>query len=188
MKFGNFIFIIDKNRNKTCMQPILQLNSTSFMFNNIFCEMNIKKVIHSRRAGGNGGTVLISSWKCNYSIYLDIQVYCILGYLSDIHSFMPSIGSWCVIIHVSIIHVYIDHSPEKSCFQSLSHVSDFWFLCHVLPTPPSVFNLQALDWVHCEEETDAYYQLSWNTYKILFFYKFLKFVLSTKIRAFQKIP
>ena len=25
--------------------------------------------------GGNGGTILISSWKCNFSIYLDIQVY-----------------------------------------------------------------------------------------------------------------
>ena len=44
------------------------------MFNNIFSEMNIKKVIHwgGRR---NGGTVLISSWKCNYSIYFEIQVY-----------------------------------------------------------------------------------------------------------------
>ena len=28
------------------------------------------------------------------------------------------------------------------------------------PTPPTVFNLQASDWVHCEEETGAYYQLS----------------------------
>ena len=27
----------------TSIQPILKLNSTSFMFNNIFCEMNIKK-------------------------------------------------------------------------------------------------------------------------------------------------
>ena len=26
------------------------------------------------------------------------------------------------------------------------------------PTPPTVFNLQASDWVHCEEETGAYYQ------------------------------
>ena len=48
------------------------------MFNNIFCESNIKKVIHWSLGvgpGGNGGTVLISSWKCNYSIYLDIKVY-----------------------------------------------------------------------------------------------------------------
>ena len=27
------------------------------------------------------------------------------------------------------------------------------------PTPPTVFNLQASDGVHCEEETGAYYQL-----------------------------
>ena len=35
------------------------------------------------------------------------------------------------------------------------------------PTPPTVFNLQASDWVHCEEETGAYYQLSRFTYKLL---------------------
>ena len=52
------------------MQPILKSNSTSFMFNNIFCEMKGKKVIHF-----NGGTVQIVSWKCNFGIYLDIQVY-----------------------------------------------------------------------------------------------------------------
>ena len=38
--------------------------------------MNIKKVIHFGEEGvGNVGTVLFSSWKCNYSIDLDIQVY-----------------------------------------------------------------------------------------------------------------
>ena len=43
----------------------------------IFCEMNIKKVIYWGRGGawGNGENILISSWKCNFSIYLDIQVY-----------------------------------------------------------------------------------------------------------------
>ena len=50
------------------------------MINNIFCEITIKKVIHWVKGGaqgewGNGETVLISSWKCNYSIYFDIQVY-----------------------------------------------------------------------------------------------------------------
>ena len=45
------------------------------MFNNIFCEVKGKKVIHWGGAGGNGGTILITSWKCNFSIYLDIQVY-----------------------------------------------------------------------------------------------------------------
>ena len=41
------------------------------MFYNIFSEMKGKKVTH----WGEWGTVLIPSWKCNYSIYLDIQVY-----------------------------------------------------------------------------------------------------------------
>ena len=70
------MFIIYKNGNKTSIQPILKFNSTSFMFNNIFCEMYIKKVIHwGGGAWRNGGTVLISSWKCNFSIHLYIHVY-----------------------------------------------------------------------------------------------------------------
>ena len=72
-KFGHSTFIIHKNENKTSMQPILKSNSTSFMFNNIFCEMKGKKVIHWGGIGGNGGTVVIASWKCNLGIYLDIQ-------------------------------------------------------------------------------------------------------------------
>ena len=47
-------FIIHKNGTKTSIQPILKSNSTSFIFNNIFCEMNIK-VIHSG-AWGEWGT------------------------------------------------------------------------------------------------------------------------------------
>ena len=37
--------------------------------------MKGKKVIHWGVAWGNGGTVRIASWKCNFGIYLDIQVY-----------------------------------------------------------------------------------------------------------------
>ena len=33
------------------------------------------KELSTGEAWGHGGTVLISSWKCNYSIYLDIKVY-----------------------------------------------------------------------------------------------------------------
>ena len=40
------------------------------------------------------------------------------------------------------------------------------------PTPPTVFNLQASDWVHCEEEMGAYAQMTFNTYKL--FKKFLQ--------------
>ena len=72
--FINCTFIIHKNGNKISIQPILISNSTSFMINNNFCEMKDKKVIHCG-ALGNGGTVLITSWKCNFSIYLDIQEY-----------------------------------------------------------------------------------------------------------------
>ena len=43
MKFVNCTLIIHKNGNKTSIQRILKSNYTSFMFNNIFCEMNIKK-------------------------------------------------------------------------------------------------------------------------------------------------
>ena len=45
-KYVNCAFIIQKNGNKTSIQPILKSNSTSFKFNNIFCEMKGKKVIH----------------------------------------------------------------------------------------------------------------------------------------------
>ena len=57
------------------------------------------------------------------------------------------------------------------------------------PTPPTVFNLQASDWVHCEEEAGSYYQLSRFTYKLVKekIQNFLKFIL-IKSSAFQKIP
>ena len=73
-KFVNRMFIIYKNGNKTCIQPILKSNYTSFMFNNNFCEMNIKKVTH-RGAWGKGGIVLISSWNCNFQVITWISKY-----------------------------------------------------------------------------------------------------------------
>ena len=75
-KFVHCTFIIHKNRNKTSIQSILKSNSTSFMFYNIFSEMKVKKLsTGGGGAWGNVVTILISSWKCDYSIYLDIQVY-----------------------------------------------------------------------------------------------------------------
>ena len=41
-KFVNYTFIICKDSNKTSIQPIIKFYLTSFMFNNIFCEMTIK--------------------------------------------------------------------------------------------------------------------------------------------------
>ena len=46
LKFVHSTFIIHKNGNKTSIQPILKSNSTSYMLNNLFCEMKGKKVIH----------------------------------------------------------------------------------------------------------------------------------------------
>ena len=73
-KFVHSTFIFHKNGNKQVYNPSL-CSSTSFMFNNIFCEMKGKTVIHWGGPGGNGGPVLILSWRCNFSSYLDIQVY-----------------------------------------------------------------------------------------------------------------
>ena len=57
------------------------------------------------------------------------------------------------------------------------------------PTPPRIFNLQASDWVHCEEETAAYYQLSRLTYKLIFFLFFFKVAYFAKKDAlFEKLP
>ena len=69
------MYIIHKTVNKTSIQPILKSNSTSFMFNNIFCEMKGKKVMYWGWPGEMGGTVQIAYWKCNFGIYLDIQYY-----------------------------------------------------------------------------------------------------------------
>ena len=71
-KFVNCMFIIHKNCNKTSIQPILKLNSTSFMFKHIFCEMNIKKVIHW---GGLGkwGNLLNFLFEMEFQVYTNIQ-------------------------------------------------------------------------------------------------------------------
>ena len=52
------------------------------------------------------------------------------------------------------------------------------------PSPPTVFNLQALDWVHCEEETGSHIGISQRTSKLVhFFYKFLNvFILEKDTR------
>ena len=51
-------------------------------------------------------------------------------------------------------------------------------------TPPTVFNLQASDWVHCEEETGVCTELSQNTYKLVSISKnSIKFI----IHFFQKM-
>ena len=46
--------------------------------------------------GRKGGIVLISVWNCNYKYLLGYPSI-LLGYPSNIHTCISSIGSWCVI-------------------------------------------------------------------------------------------
>ena len=57
---------------------------------------------------------------------------------------MPSIGSLCVGSFYSLIFVSYNCSPEKWCSGTQK------------PTPCTVFNLQASDWVYYEEETGVH--------------------------------
>ena len=100
------------------MQPILKSKSTSFIINKNFWEMKGKKVIHWVGGWGNGGAAQIASWKCNFSIYLDIQVYyldikaitTLLGLLLVLYALLPSIY---------FIFLSYNHSPEKWHFPAL---------------------------------------------------------------------
>ena len=119
------------------------------MFNKKICEVKDKKVIH-RGGWGNGGTIQIASWKCNFSIYLDIQaittLFCLLLVL---YVLVPSIYSF---FYLTTALLKLDIFRHSKSFAAHS------------------FNLQASDWVHCEEETGAYYQLYRHTYKLVFFF------------------
>ena len=125
------------------------------MFNNIFCEMTGKKVIHLG-GWGNGGTVLITSWKCNFSIYLDIQVY----YLDN----------------QAITALYAFYWLFMCCFLLFSHFSTLSLKSDIFRNQKdnwaTVFNLQALDWFHCEEETGAHLSMSQFSSKLVSFFYF----------------
>ena len=106
--------------------------------------MNNKKVIHVGGGGGwgNGGTFLIFYWKCNYSIYLDIQVY--YFYIQAISTLL------CLLLVLYVLFPSI---------HSFFYITKVTFSSTQKPTSPIVFNLQASDWVHCEEEMGTYYQI-----------------------------
>ena len=112
-------------------------------------------------AWGIGRTVQIASWKSNFSIYLDIQVY----YL-DIQA-ITTLLCLQLVLYVLVPSIY-----SFSILQLFS-----WkvtFSGSQKPTPPTVFNLQASDWVHCEEETGAHYQLSLLKKRIINFMEFFE--------------
>ena len=129
-------------------------------------------------AGGNGGTVLISSWKCNFSIYLDILVYYLdIQAITTLYAFYWSFMCWFLLyIHFSVLQPIswkVTFSGTQKCSQ------------------PTVFNLQASDWLRCEEETGAHYSISRRTSKLfkknLWILKVAYFG-TKKYAYFQKIP
>ena len=135
----------------------------------------VKKLSTGRGGWGNGGAVQIASWKCNFSIHLDIQVY----YL-DIKAITTLLGLLLFFMRCFLLFIHI------STLQPLSWKVTFSGTQKSLQ--PTDFNLQASDWLLCEEETGAHYQLHRLTYKLwtLFFKKNLSCLFCLKkIRTFQ---
>ena len=96
------------------MQSILKLNSISFIINNIFCEMNIKKVIHRGRGLGKSANLPNFLFEVQYQVYTNIQaISTLVCLLFDDNGF--------VMCHYSIFYNtrYKNCTPEKWCFQSL---------------------------------------------------------------------
>ena len=128
--------------------------------------------------GGNVGPVLISSWRCNFSIYLDIQVY----YLD-----MQAITT-----------LYPFYWLYMCCFLLFSHFSTLQPLSWKVTfsgtkkiIEPTVFNLQVSDWLHCEEETGAHLSMSQFSSKLVsFFVLILKVAYfgTKKYVIFKKLP
>ena len=50
--------------------------------------MTIKKVIHWVGGGGSGGV-----WRLRLNFLLEVQLQYLLGYPSNVNTFMPSVGS-----------------------------------------------------------------------------------------------
>ena len=138
----------------------------------------VKKLFTRGGAWGNGRTVQIASWKCNFGIYFDIQVY----YL-DIQAITTLLCLLLVLLCLFLLYI------NFSTLQLLSWKVTFSGI--QIPLQPTVFNLLASDWVHCEEETCAYYQLSRHTYKLLIFFlqiSKVSYFAPKKYTDFKKFP
>ena len=147
---------------------------------------------------------------CNFTIYFDIQAYyldipsILLGYPSSIHTFMPTIGSWCVIINFSTIHVIwtpllkIDISGHFKAYSSLSFKPTGIGIAHMgKPRSTSKFEhffLQIYKAVYfAKKKTPAFQQIPenllfsfflkliiWNTYIFTKCVNYFKFSISLK--------
>ena len=77
------------------------------------------KKLSTARGGGNGGTVLIYSWKYNYNIYLDIQA------IPHFYAFY-----WFLMFNYWFLYntLYKNRSPENLRFHALKSLllPEFW--------------------------------------------------------------
>ena len=109
--------------------------------------------------GGNEGPVLISSWRCNFSIYLDIQVYYLdIQAITTLYAF-----NWLYMCSFLLFSYF-------STLQPLSWKVTFSGTKKLIE--PTVLNLQASDWLHCEEETSAHLSMSQFSSKFVSFLYF----------------
>ena len=132
--------------------------------------MNIKKVIHWGSLG-KCSNIPNFLFEMEFEVYTNIQAISILVCpIFDDNGF--------VMCNYLIFNnsCFVNPSREKSCFLVTSK-----------PTPPTVFNLKASNYIHCEEETGTRTGISQDTYKLFFFYKFLKlFILPQKNTLISK--
>ena len=162
-KFVNCTFIIHKNGNNTSIQPILNSNSTSCIFNNIFCEIKGKKDIYWE-GGGSWGEL---GNRPNY--VLEVKFQYLLGYPSILLGYSNNNHTLCLLLVIYVLVPYIHSFFYLTTALLKSDISSTQ-----MASPPTVFNLQASNCVNCEEDTGAYYQLQRfiNKLAILFFIYF----------------
>ena len=89
--------------------------------------MKSKQVMQWGVPGGNGGPILISSWRCNFSIYLDIQVYYLEIQAIKTLLCLILLLMCCFLLFVqpsTLVH----RSPEKWCVPALKslRLPEFW--------------------------------------------------------------
>ena len=99
-----------------------------------------------------GSVITVFTWISRYITWISKQ------YLHFYH-FIPSIGSWCVIINFSINTLWQNPLSRKVTFSSTQKHSF-----------TAVFNLQVSDWVHCSEETGAHTGKSHLISKLIYFF------------------
>ena len=144
----------------------------------------VKELSTGGGPGGNGGPILISSWKCNFSIYFDIQVYyldiqaitTLLCLLLALYVLLPSMHSIFYVPAALLKSDMLQHSNAKG-YPSFG------------PTRMGLGSiLRGMKWVsRILEKEPIHLAFFYNTWISIFFFKcmrcskfFFKFTLEGK--------